>query len=146
MHHSRVDTNVFHIRNLSIADPAAGADISFGVPVNMRIQILSFRMQLVTDATVINRHIAATASDGSINFSRFSHTTLQTATQTRIYHATVGNTNVESAVDGLNISIPLPNDLYLNPTDSFITLIDNLQAGDQISGASIRVKVWVVED
>ncbi len=126
-------------------DPAVGTNFDFLVPVNTMILPVSFSCIFVTDATVVTRTMLIATFDGSVNIFITPSQLLHSANVTKTYVCQAGNnmltTNVNYGYQVINLS----NLNYLRFGDSFRTVVDQLQAGDQISSCRLRYMQWIQE-
>jgi hypothetical protein len=119
----------------------AGADISDSVLDNTIWRIDAIVFTLTTDANIALREAIVTFADVSGNQITFARpTTTQAASLTRRYNFTVRN-NVPAAFS-TNIAGEIP-DLRLANNDNISTVVQNLQAGDNITLIRFRVEQWL---
>src|SRR3989304_4318608 len=81
-----VDLTIFDIIDVTPADPAAGTNVTFVVPIVARIQIIGVTFNLVTDANVASRFPIVFATPIARTFGLTGPTSPQTATQNVTYH------------------------------------------------------------
>lgn len=124
---------------IQITNPAAGAEFSYTVPANTRLQILSFRGLFTTDGNAANRNVRATFDDGTNIFASFpmgngNLTASKTDTISLFPDA------VSFFSDGGITTIPLPNVILL-PGYRFKSSTTAIQVGDQWSALWFEAKV-----
>lgn len=127
----------------TVANPAAGAEISVTVPGNCFWKVLTMRAPLVTDATVANRRVHVRYTRDGIPFpimiDTFSDVD-QTASLTRTYN--FGHFSDQTTrTDGGAIQIALPDQFLLKSATTLTTVTTGLVAGDNWGD----VVLWVEE-
>lgn len=127
------------IRTVTSADPAAGSQISLSVTTGEIWKILSMRATFVTDATVATRfpHMIFDSGGGMIIDALSS--TGQTASQTINYSVSKAPFMVDAADDN-DITIPLPEDIYVLSGGTIDTSVTNMQAGDNWGTLKVMVQ------
>jgi len=125
---------------LTGSDPAAGAEISQTVPIYQMWRLKAIRFSLVTSATVANRrvHVVITTADGMVPIDLLSSVD-HAASLTRNYSCVpVSTLGVFS--DDNDIIIPIPDELWLNYTNTITTSTTNLQVGDNFSAPTFWIE------
>lgn len=121
-------------------DPAANTEVSETVPANARWQLLSVRVQLVTDATAANREVALQFDDGTTPYFNSSAAANQAASLTRQYTAASAITRGADAT-GTGIQIALPaSELWLPAGHRIRTSTTNRQATDNYGAPTLLVR------
>ena len=139
-----VDLTIFDIIDVTPADPAAGTNVTFVVPIVARIQIIGVTFNLVTDANVASRFPIVFATPIARTFGLTGPTSPQTATQNVTHHFSLtGSQSLLFAAQNL-ATVPLSASLILRTGDILNISIAGLQAGDQISSVLIRYKQWIM--
>jgi hypothetical protein len=130
------------VAEVTVANPAAGANMSVLPSSSQYWEVHSVSFRLVTDANVANRRVALRLNDvGSVMLGRWVGSTDQAASLTRDYVFTyAANIAVESENNILHIN--MPQDLVVAQTNRLVTSITNIQAGDQISNIRIRRRTY----
>lgn len=133
------------IITITPADPAAGANLSFLVPINAFIIPLSIDFLFTTSAVVATRIVSVSGYDGSDRFQVTKSQNSQAASAAWSYHFSV---NIGGAIGLAGTSeqngvISYP--MLLRQGDSLITNIVNIDAGDQISNVVIRYLQFIAE-
>lgn len=130
------------IRHISTAAPAAGIEIVIALPVRVRWRLISLLVLLTTDATVANRVIHLSITDGGIEVVRFA--TMQVIT------ASTPRTCIFSAVERHNLSVTggimsgqIPLNLLLNAQMTIETDTVGMAAGDQYAASELMVREWI---
>lgn len=142
--HHPLNSEVFNLFTYNPAQPAAGINMIFPCPANTRLEILAVTLTLTLDATVANRVFSIAAYDGSTNFQYSTHNILLAASVSRMFYASQGAEHMLIASVNSRPTMKLPINMLLDPGDSLVTDIFNIQATDQISDITIRVKHWTV--
>lgn len=137
------NTNIFLVASFSLANPAAGANFSYPVPANTRMEILGVTLTLINDANVGNRLVQIHGYDGTAAFQYGEASGVQVASATAYYSAAPNGGNLHTAATDSIYCITLPSPFILNYGDSLRSTICSIQAGDQISAIRIRAKVWI---
>jgi hypothetical protein len=124
-------------------NPAAGVNVTYTLDANIKVQITGFHLTLTTDATVSNRRVMIYGYiAGAIHYLTAA-SVMQAASLTRTYHFGIGLAPLDAGADAAHIFCPLPNDFFLMGGNSVRSLINNIQATDQISGTLISFKQWI---
>lgn len=127
----------------TVANPAAGADWIFTVPVGQRIRIISLQAQLVTSATVANRNTQiGLFSSGGINvmFAGAANASIPASTTAQVVGANMGS---PSTVITTTVYCQLPASVTLGGGFRIQTSTVGLQAGDQWSNIALLLESWV---
>jgi len=140
-----VPSNFGKLITVTPPDPAVGANFQFDVPVNTIILPVSFSCIVVTDATVVTRTMLIATFDGSTNIFITPSEILHTASLTRTYTCQAGNNMKTPNVNYAYQTINLSNLNYMRFGDQFRTVLDQIQAGDQISSCRLRYLQWIQE-
>lgn len=124
------------------ANPAAGTNFIYTLDANIRAQITSVRFTLTTDANVSNRRAQVYGYiAGAIHFLSGASVT-QPASTARTYNFQVTVPHLDAGADAAQIYCPLADYLYLMGGNSVRSIVNNIQAGDQISGIVIAFRQW----
>jgi hypothetical protein len=127
------------------SNPAAGADWGVVLPANTRWRVRGMTGVLTTSAAVANRQpsIAVLGSTGQ-GFQGFPTVN---AVASGTYHITAGGIAPYTAINPLDIPLPLPPDLVLASTSGVASAIQGstvgLQAGDQWSAVALLIEEWL---
>lgn len=122
------------------AAPAAGADIEYTVPDGARLVLLGLSVDLTTDANVANRTFVIVIDDGAAEFSLGVAANVHTAATTLRYVVCCGLSPSRNA-SGL-VQVCLPSPIYLRDGFRIRTVVENLQAGDQLGAMNIMCQSW----
>lgn len=131
--------------SITVADPAAGAEIIATVPNNTKWRIQSFRFALVTNATAGNRFVSIRIKDVSGNIlydlcAQLAHV----ASTTIIYTAApIGPHSTPAAVINNRQQIPLPSNLIIGAGFTVETSTAGLLAGDDFTVPFLLVEEWI---
>jgi len=127
---------------VSVANPSAGANLSYAVPQDALYKLFSVRFRLVTSATVADRLVQLAIDDATTNLFFVGAPSAQGGSTTFDYYFGVVAANTYSAgvIPGLlNGPIMLPAGFKIK------AVIDSIQVGDQISVARIYAEEWIQE-
>ncbi len=128
-----------NLRSITGGTPAAGANISETVPTAAQWELIALHFQLVTSAVVANRVVRVLLDDGANIFFESSAQFSQVASTTNFYAAAQGQN--DRAVGSLNLgSSVLPINNRLNAGFRWRTLVNAIDAGDQLSGIQYLVR------
>lgn|SRR3990167_959191 len=128
------------MRQIDIADPAAGVELANTLVTGKITRIHAFRGTLVTDATASNRMVSLSIPSTGDNIVRVPAITLQTASLTIDYVFGIGLAYLDDTI-GLRKTAPLPSDLWLDSATAIATIVTNIQAGDNWSEGNL----WIEE-
>lgn len=128
---------------LQPADPGAGTDYAFSASVPGRFIISAINFKLSTDANVANRNVNIYVGTGTdywcrIHTSGFNHTASASATYWFYTDAIYAGNLVTQMV-----TMPFPQNVMLSGTLTFVTQVQNIQAGDQLSDLIIWGLRWL---
>lgn len=129
------------VRLITGTDPAAGVDFSETVPTGARWRLLALRVLNVTDATVLNRSVAITYSDGTIIFGATQSPNSQPASVTYNYNYMLSGAD-RALVTTATIPIRLPM-IYLLAGYKVASVVSGIQAGDNLSAPILLVEEWI---
>ena len=128
---------------VAIANPGAGTDYSFTVPLGVNWLVRSLRLQLVTSAAVANRFVTLRVDDGAGNiFADISGGTVQAASLTFLYTFAAGlpvSANNNVFTNGLPAEMRLPGGFRIR------TNTTALQAADQFSGLALELETFTAQ-
>lgn len=137
-----LDTAVFNIDTHSFANPGAGNDFLTAIDSRTRVQLIYFRATLQTDANVANRRVVLSQDTGaSGQFYSFSSIN-QTNGLTWTYSFAIGVPHLDATAIANLVSVPLPDQFFINPNDPLSLAIVNKQVGDTLSNISATYKQW----
>lgn len=127
-----------HSTVVQMANPAAGANLSFTVPDNRVLHIRAIAMQFVTDANAANRYITVEITHPGagpiVTGSRVAHIASRDRQYTFAPGLTLPDLNVQDKFLG-----PLPVDTWVQEGNTIATLIEGIQVGDQLSNLALWV-------
>lgn len=128
----------FFTTNISVTDPAAGAELNFNIPDFTRIEVIAVRATLITSAAVATRIAALVVNVGPGSLHRFNSRGAQVASTTFFYEwypacSYSGSVNPNDNAS----SIPY---LTMMPNDRLQTNVNGIQAADQWSNFSVLCK------
>lgn len=129
------------IHSQQVANPAAGADWSFTVPVAARIRIRSLSATLTTSATVANRVPQLMLTDGTNVYYVMAPNQAVSAGITSTVSA--GPTNVPVIGAPGFVPLTLPGDAILPAGHVVKVVTAALQAGDQWTNIWLALEEWI---
>lgn len=124
------------------ANPAAGANLAFVLPASYRYQIMAVRLTLLTSGVVANRNCILRITDATPTIlteviSLLNHA----AATTNIYiFCDQGYSHTAAFADRIINGIPCR--MSCPPGWIISTLVNNMDAADQISAVAITVHRW----
>lgn len=127
------------LRSISGTTPAAGAEVTESVPTGARWDIIAFRAQLITSATVANRIPELAADDGANIYFQSANSVNHTASTTIRYSWSAGFGGLVNGV-GNEQGRALPDILTLAAGSRLRTITGSIQVGDQWSGVQYLVR------
>jgi hypothetical protein len=130
-----------HLRLVTGADPAAGADFILTVPAGAIWRVISVVCGLVTDATATSRNAALQIDDGASGAGRYTMGTGVNASST--VELTWGPGATHAALGGV-YHAPLPVELYLPGEWNLRGQTGNLQAADNYNAPRALVEEWLL--
>jgi hypothetical protein len=133
---------LFSPENDAQVNPAAGANVTYTLDANIKVQITGFRFTLTTDANAADRRVMIYGYIAAAIHYLTTASVIQTASLTRTYNFHVGLAPLDAGADTAQIFCPLPDNFFLMGGNSVRSMINNLQATDQISGTVISFKQW----
>lgn len=140
-----LDLTTCDFMTITPGNPAAGANMSFLVPVKAVIMPLCVAFTLAADANAGTRQLQLAFNDGTSNFAVHPAPGTQIATQTFDYSSSVGAESFDHQLSNSRLFMTLPADHLLRFGDSIVTIITGIKATDQISNIVIRYRQWIVD-
>ena len=141
MPNNSLDDNLF-VTTFSVrSDPAVGNNSTGAVGGGAQSELTLITFTLVTDANAANRVVHIDLVDSGITIPLGSAAIAHTASNTFGYIATQ-NATTNAAGNIATYTIPLPNLRIFDPTALLNIVVDNIEAGDQLSDIRIYRKVW----
>lgn len=137
------NTDIYNLVTYALADPGAGANLSFPCPQGTRLEIIYVQARLICDATVANRVFQLACYNGISNFQYVIHNRLLVAASSNWFRASAGGNHIDIAGVAAFIPLRLPSPMIINYGESLITDLFNIQASDQIASVIIRAKLWI---
>lgn len=130
------------ITSVQQANPAAGADWTYTVPVSRRQRIQSLSSTLVTSAAAANRDVQLIVDDGVNVVWQMSAPAAVVAATTQVFSAT--GTNLPTGIITTTTTLVLPPGLVLQNGHRIRTATTGIQAGDQWSNIFLMIEDWVI--
>lgn len=128
------------VRSLTGTNPAAGSGVDEDVPTNARWKFLGVKVQLVADATVIERANKIQFNDGSAVIFEVEGGGI-TASQTKNLYFAPGYSD-DTAGSNYHLNTP---EILLFQGWGFTIAAGSLQAGDDYGAPTIVVEEWIEE-
>jgi len=131
-----------HIRVITQAAPAAGAEVIIPAIPRIRFRLINFLVEFAADVNAADRSIYIRIMVGSDEIARFSPRSLVTANQTRFvnYSDALGNV---TGTGGVMVCGHLPTRLLLNNEANIETVTAGLQTGDQFGIPQMLIEEWI---
>jgi len=137
-------TERHRLRTTQLADPPAGNDANYTVPVNEVIQVVSIRLALTSAAAAADRRIEVTHFDalGFWPMPAAVSPIVQRANLVWYYRFACGFAPLDATGDANDVYGPLCCGLQLYEQEQLRFHCNNLALADQISGIYIRYYHW----
>lgn len=129
------------IRSITGTDPAAGVEISEAVPTNAVWRPLLFRFSLTTSGAGSPRTVMLIIDDGTSELARLQPMATQAISTTVIYTWAAGAGYGGATANGQ--TMPMPADIYLREAFRLVTVMANLDGGDNYSSPQYLVEEWL---
>ena len=128
----------YFIQNIALADPAAGNDVAFIIPVFTEVIVQIFSFTLVCSVNVVNRipSITITLPGGASHILKYISSI--TASQTVRFFCSAQLIDLANAANNI-VKLATPT-LTLNNGATLSSSIGNLNVTDQITDASVLLK------
>lgn len=126
--------------NITVAAPAAGAELSFGATLHTASMLHSIFFTLTTAVAAANREVTLVLDDGTTPITQIPSGFTQLASLSHSYCFALGVTQFAGAQVLLHVA-PVPP-VQLFPGWRIRTLTTNLQAADQYSAAKMFLEQW----
>jgi len=132
------------ITRVAGANPAVGAECSDTVPTNERWRVLCYSVQLtsVNSGSARNVHLVTNMVGTGLNQHHYGAITQAINVINKWYFVPNGGFN--PALDGTDIIVPIPHELWLNETGTLGTETTNLVATDDFGSPTILVEKFMV--
>ena len=124
-------------------NPAAGAEITEAAPTNAVWKLLALWIQLICDATVINRNVIVIIDDATNTLLALAPDLAQTASQSIEYNMAPHLADRDTAIIS-RLTTPLPI-IDLPQAYRFRTGTAFIQAGDNYAAPIFEVEEWIQE-
>jgi len=122
--------------------PALGINILETIPTSARFQILAIGFQLFTSVVAANRRVFLAFVHSTFNYVELQAAADATANQ--VAHFTWGwNLPLASDVVNAIFSQPIPADSLMFAGDTFSTITNGLDPGDQFSAPRYLIREWM---
>jgi len=126
------DRTLPHNHPAVLANPAVATYLEYSIGLHRTTSPLTICLTFTCDANVANRYLRFTISIGALYVTIATTSTAMTANNTYHICFSQGITNYET-IGATYKFVPLPQPLFLKPLNPFRIVIDNVQAGDQLS-------------
>lgn len=124
------------------ANPAAGTDLSVISNAPGRVQLLAFKAQFATSATVANRFPSFLVSYGASSNAQVQDTTAIPASTTVIYSLGPGQTFIRGGGAPAVVALGTPGLHYVGSNVTIASSTQGIQAGDQWSAITFSTREW----
>lgn len=124
---------------VTVPDPAAGADLNYPIPSWMRYRIIAMSFDFTTSAAVASRYmkVSFATEDGMTVVA--THNFVHLVGVARHYTVAHFGAYLADAFGGYTM-VNIPADLWLDTNGSIKTIIEAIQAGDQIANVRLLVQ------
>lgn len=140
----RDTTAPFNLEILAVVNPGAAANFVFKLEESYTYEIQSAYMQIVSDANAANRNLVIQVHLGTDLIFAAPATGLQVASETLYYSFALNHEPIDlSATSGWMIA-RMPGPIILPGGTTISSLVDSIQATDQISNIRFFVKRWPI--
>lgn len=139
-----VHAQVYDLVTAIITNPATGANLTYSVPANARIQIDYLGFIFTTNATAADRYPTILGTTPTLNQTVGGSAVPQTASNTWGWAFVAGYPETENISAQNVMVVPLSPNLILEPGDALESYILNIQAGDAITSIITRYKQWTI--
>lgn len=130
------------IVNVEPGNPAPGGLLTWNVPANAVVQVVSVSVSLTTDSTVIDRHVEIYVSDGGVYIPNTPAAIVQPASKTWTYFFTIGIAPLDLSTVFSEVYQPFGCCYQIETGASLIVNANNIQGVDQIAAVKIRYFLW----
>lgn len=130
-----------HMIQFTPANPAAGADFTITVPAGARWRVNVGRLIFVTSAAVAARRMVLVLDDGALVYFEQDTFETQPASSSDSYCFTAYGF-LAAALVTLHM-VPMPPDLVMPAGHRLRSVVQNIQAADQISAIHFLIEEWV---
>ena len=137
--------DIYEVDTIDITNPGAGNMFTYTVPAHERIEVISIKFTIITDATVVNRAVEVNLSSPAAEFCRVNVKVNIPASKTYTCYFASNYTHRDDTAIFNSLYNPIPHSLIIKAGDIIASAITNFQAGDQILLAKFRVKRWLTE-
>lgn len=130
-------------REIETAAAGAGVEATYTFPNDKFIRILSVKVILVTDGTVLNRSVSLALGSAFVGgLYRIPAPMLQAATLTYSYNWLAGMSFNNAAISNNRFVCGFPHEMIRSPASTIATDTLNLQAGDNITNFGLTWLEW----
>lgn len=143
MFENPLNTGVFSIQSATIANPAAGTQISYSPPANARIMPISMTLLYTASAAAANRYVGIGMNDGTRIVTAQISTVAQTANQVFTYYFNFGQVATLDLSAANIITSGMPRNVFLEPGDTGVSTVVGMDAGDTITIIRLRFAQWI---
>lgn len=123
--------------DMSIDDPAAGANFAGNAPTNQILHIIGATFDFTTDANAADRRVHLQLEMGPLgNLIDCFGATDQAASLTRRYHFNLWPT-IPDETDDNDILVPIPHEIWVGSGQAINSSVTNIQVGDQLANITV---------
>lgn len=131
-----------YLRSIIGTDPAAGMMMSETVPTGARWDVLALAIRLATDATAVTRRVEILYTDGINRYMRVANPATMGASDSQLFFWGQGLPLTTLVEPGAN-QAGLISNLSLIGGHEVGTLVDYMQAGDNLAAPLLLVREWL---
>lgn len=128
--------------NVEPGNPGAGNLLTWDVPANAVIQVISLKVTLTTNAVVTDRLVKVYVSDGGVVIPSTPAAIVQPASQTWTYFFTIGIAPLDLSADFSEVYQPFGCCYQIETGASLIVNVLHIQGTDQLAACAIRYFLW----
>lgn len=124
------------------SDGTAGSNVSQSITGDTRKHILHVQCTLTTDSNAANRYLKIRAAQGGNHMYSNYVSAAQTASTAIEYHFDIGCGSPYQIGSASAYMLPLNPWFIVEPAWAFQINVDNIQAGDQVTGILLTFGRW----
>lgn len=137
---------VHQLETTDFANPAAGAPWNETIADQNLRHICSMNWTFIAAAGAANRYMQLVVQHGAGGFKYLFQSPVPIVALETCQFSAFPSAPYVPHVAGLGVGLfPLPNNLFLEPTDSIHLIIIGMLAADQLFGPTIQFKIWRTE-
>lgn len=134
----------FNLQVLAADNPAVGTDFSVELPDGYTYELVAVSLEMVADVNAANRNVVIQAHLGTDILFAAPAEGLQTATETLYYRFAANNEAYDLSATSDIMAARLPSPVPLPGAVIITSLVDSIQAGDQLLNIRLYLKRWPI--